>query len=603
MEIKMDNRQLLIDTLTFNVNPSVISESISNNNGKVLVQGVIQRANALNQNKRVYPKAILMREVKKYMQLVDERRSLGELDHPDSCFLESAEILTSNGWKFIKDVNNDEIVLTLNLKTNKPEYKTINKKIVNEYNGIMYKLTGKNINTTVTPNHKFVVEDRNGNLLLKTAEELYNLLDKRSHLKIPKSNLSWEIESNDNFILKGIDENKLGHNIKKDLLEKYTKDIEIPYDIWMSFIGLYLSEGHTEKTKRNKEKSNRKSYCVMITQKNPEKVKLIKELLLNFPKELEWKNKTNKFGKTTFYIYDARLFNYVYPLGSCYNKYIPTELKNQSAPLLELLLEWYHIGDDRDVYYKGYNIKNIFSTSKKLMEDFQEILLKTGGNGNIIKSICKKDYKFAGHTIKAKNKKPLYTLKFNKSNYIHIDGRFLSIKKIEIKDTVYCVSVPNETFYARDNEKCFWSGNSVINLANVSHLITELHWEGDDLVGTVEVLPTPSGNILKALFEAGVKVGISSRGLGSVRELGNGSVEVQEDFEILCWDMVSNPSTQGSFMHPVSINESVDKNLISKDKYILGKNFHRINEIIFNIFSNLNFECGDKCQLPPIKGK
>lgn len=144
--------------------------------------------------------------------------------------------------------------------------------------------------------------------------------------------------------------------------------------------------------------------------------------------------------------------------------------------------------------------------------------------------------------------------------------------------------------------------SSVINLTNVSHLITELAWQGDDLIGTVEVLPTPAGNILKALFEAGVKVGISSRGLGSVQEMGNGNVEVQEDFEILCWDMVSNPSTQGSFMTPVStMNESVDKKLISGNKHISGKDFSRVNEIILDIFSNLDFECGAKCELPNIK--
>ena len=146
--------------------------------------------------------------------------------------------------------------------------------------------------------------------------------------------------------------------------------------------------------------------------------------------------------------------------------------------------------------------------------------------------------------------------------------------------------------------------SSVINLANVSHLITELAWQGNDLIGTVEVLPTPAGNILKALFESGVRVGISSRGLGSVQELGNGNVEVQEDFEILCWDMVSNPSTQGSFMSPIStVNEGVNRKLISGNKNVSGKDFTRVNEIILDIFSNLDFDCGVKCELPSIKGR
>jgi hypothetical protein len=101
--------------------------------------------------------------------------------------------------------------------------------------------------------------------------------------------------------------------------------------------------------------------------------------------------------------------------------------------------------------------------------------------------------------------------------------------------------------------------SSVINLKNVSHNIREIHWEGDDLVGTVEILPTPSGNILKELLNAGILLGISSRGMGSTKPVGGNKVEVQEDFELVGWDFVSNPSTHGAFMRPM--NESVNKKL------------------------------------------
>ena len=100
--------------------------------------------------------------------------------------------------------------------------------------------------------------------------------------------------------------------------------------------------------------------------------------------------------------------------------------------------------------------------------------------------------------------------------------------------------------------------SSVVNLQNVSHNITEMHWEGKNLVGTVEVLGTPSGNILTELFKAGIKLGISSRGMGSVESVNEGEAqEVQDDFELIAFDFVSNPSTHGAFMHPM--NESVDK--------------------------------------------
>ena len=102
--------------------------------------------------------------------------------------------------------------------------------------------------------------------------------------------------------------------------------------------------------------------------------------------------------------------------------------------------------------------------------------------------------------------------------------------------------------------------SSVVNLNNASHNVIEMHWDGDDLLGTVEVLSTPSGNILKELFRSGIKLGISSRGLGSVEPVNeadgeDGTVEVQPDFELIAFDFVSNPSTHGAFMRPV--NESV----------------------------------------------
>ena len=93
--------------------------------------------------------------------------------------------------------------------------------------------------------------------------------------------------------------------------------------------------------------------------------------------------------------------------------------------------------------------------------------------------------------------------------------------------------------------------SSVVNLSNVSHNVTEMHWDGDDLVGTVEVLSTPSGNILKELFVNGIRLGISSRGLGTINETNRGS-EVQDDFELIAFDFVSNPSTHGAFMKPVN---------------------------------------------------
>jgi len=116
--------------------------------------------------------------------------------------------------------------------------------------------------------------------------------------------------------------------------------------------------------------------------------------------------------------------------------------------------------------------------------------------------------------------------------------------------------------------------SSVVNLQNVSHNVVDLWWNGTDLMGKIEILSTPSGNIAKELLKSGIRLGISSRGMGSVRNIGEGKVEVQDDFEIVCWDLVSNPSTHGAFMSP--LNESVSHS--ANNKY--GKVHSLINDII-----------------------
>lgn len=126
----------------------------------------------------------------------------------------------------------------------------------------------------------------------------------------------------------------------------------------------------------------------------------------------------------------------------------------------------------------------------------------------------------------------------------------------------------------------------VINLKNVSHNIREIWWEGDDVMGTVEILSTPSGNILKELLKNNIRLGISSRGLGSVKEMSDGTLMVQPDFELVGWDFVSNPSTYGAFMSPVSMNESVNLQM-KKEAEECGK-WCRAQDLMREILIELN---------------
>ena len=116
----------------------------------------------------------------------------------------------------------------------------------------------------------------------------------------------------------------------------------------------------------------------------------------------------------------------------------------------------------------------------------------------------------------------------------------------------------------------------IVSLKNASHIVKELWWKGDDLMGKVELLNTPAGNIVKEIIKAGHTIGISSRGTGSVQQTNEGTLEVQPDFELVCWDFVSNPSTHGAFMNPVSLSEGKVK--VSK--------YQNLDSIINDILRN-----------------
>jgi hypothetical protein len=116
--------------------------------------------------------------------------------------------------------------------------------------------------------------------------------------------------------------------------------------------------------------------------------------------------------------------------------------------------------------------------------------------------------------------------------------------------------------------------SSIINLKNVSHNIKKIWWDGDHVMGAIELLPTPSGNILKALFENKIPVGVSSRGMGSLKQMGD-LMEVQDDFELLCWDFVSTPSNPGSYMK--------ERGMMNESKNNEYNKYTKVNSIITDI--------------------
>jgi hypothetical protein len=122
--------------------------------------------------------------------------------------------------------------------------------------------------------------------------------------------------------------------------------------------------------------------------------------------------------------------------------------------------------------------------------------------------------------------------------------------------------------------------STIISLKNVSHIIRKCWWDGDKVMGKIEILPTTSGNILKALIENNVQVGVSSRGMGSLKEMNEVNLEVQDDFELLCWDLVSVPSTPQAYMQ-----------LAESKKFGSTKDYSKVNSLITEIICTSTGVC------------
>jgi hypothetical protein len=116
--------------------------------------------------------------------------------------------------------------------------------------------------------------------------------------------------------------------------------------------------------------------------------------------------------------------------------------------------------------------------------------------------------------------------------------------------------------------------SAVVNLKNVCCNVTEMWFEGHDVKGNMEILSTPSGNIVRELIKNNIRLGVSSRGMGSVKQIGENEVEVQDDFNLICFDIVSNPSTHGAF-----INENTGGQIITP--------YSRIDSLIYDFLGEL----------------
>lgn len=408
----------------------------------IFLTALLQAKNKRNANQRVYPESVLVRENNKYQDLIIQGNALGELDHP--CFDENVDILTVDGWKAISEISDKEIVMTFNVEKNKYEYQQITDKIVEDYKGEMVRLNHKSLNMLVTPNHRFVMKGRSDSIHrdeydMIQAKDLNNNRKKR----FIKSEDNWDGDDYEFF--------EIG-------------DTKIPTEIFVAFMGIYLSEGHTHGGNDNVKRCE-----VSISQiKEHNRIK-IERLLDKMP---------YKFGcyETSFGTSNKDLYNYLSKFGKASEKYIPIEIKSLSPKYLKIFMEWMIMGDGTVIETDYGQIKRYFSTSKRLIDDVQEILFKMGIASSIIVQ-KQKDRFIEGRLIKEENSQDVYRLTLHSTNYIHNDKRHLKISEEDYDGKIYCVEVPNDTIVVRDRQNCniLISGNSrnIVEYKTASHRITK----------------------------------------------------------------------------------------------------------------------------------
>jgi len=526
---------------------------------RMRLTGIIQKADAYNENGRIYSNPVLSEAVGAIQSAVQARRVMGEFDHP--CLTSSDfRVLTIDGWKDFADLKIGDVVYS---RVNGMMVESKINNIINEpYNGKSYKLKGRHIDVQFTAPHKIVMDTRGDGLhvskqIESTIGEIFENRSKFNKCRIPRT-AEWGGINNDIYTISGIQEKSLKCS-KNCFDSNIVEDINIDMKIFVSFLGLYLAEGYITT-------GNDGYYGVGISQIKDDYKDNIRELLEQTP--FVWREHDNGWETT-----DIRLYRFLEKLGNKYTKYIPNDIKTLDSPYLYELVRWFQIGDGRQKHDRS----NVFSVSKKLIDDLHECWIKSGGCCYLTTIISKSDYEFAGHIIKTENKKPLYQLTLSNTSGIYVDDRFLKIDESRHDGNIYCITTEHGNFYMEHKGFSYWTGNcdAKIHMDRVSHLMTKIWMEDKNVLGELEVIEDmPCGQMLAALVRAGVTVGISSRGIGDMKPVMTESMqeayEVLPGYRFVTWDTVAEPSVKEA---ELSVMESKQRNLTQKsgaEKALLG---------------------------------
>lgn len=375
-----------------------------------------------------------------YLGNLDARRDWGY------CYDDKTEILTKDGWKLFENINLNDYIATLN-RRGFLEYHKPTKIIREKYDGEMIVFQNRHLDLKVTPNHNIYARDKGEEKYkLVPAEKVFKTINKWRF----KKDALWRGREKSYFELPSIIKYKS---------KRLESDKKFNMDSWLEFLGWFISEGYTGNGKKG-------SYRVGISQdeKKPKYRKKIRDCI----KKLGFKYSENRHE---FRIGDKQLWSYLMQFGKARNKHVPSFVKELPPRQIKIFLNALFQGDGNGEIKADKNC-NFYTSSKKLIDDVQELIFKCGLSGNIKKH---------------KNREHAYRIniisKYNTPGFKGNKNPILKYVKYDGK--IFCCTVPNHIVYVRRNGKGCWSGNSP-EYMEAARLMMQQDEPDDYVIGTGE---------------------------------------------------------------------------------------------------------------------
>lgn len=363
--------------------------------------------------------------------------STGEM----GCYDELTEVLTDHGWKRFRHLEAKDEICTLNPGTHEIEYQIPEAIVRFSHHRKMISIKNRAVDILVTPDHNMYVETQQDYKKGRNSFRFVKAKDLQSQSLMARTG-KWSGAEQKTFVLPSVEVTDLR---RSQAQVQETGALEIPMDDWLRFFGTWLSDGST--SRRNGDGFG--SYCVGVAQKKSPQSEEIREMLGEFP---------IKFANTgkDFYVYDKRLGLYLSQFGSAPEKFVPDFIKKLSSRQIGIFLDWFAKGDGTQMAH-GFRI--FYTSSKRLADDIQELLLKVGRVG-LVKSRVRESRRWiVDHRADSSRAQYEVIERVRKVNS-WLDSR--DMQTVDYQGDVHCATVKNHIMYVRRNGKPYWCGNTAM---------------------------------------------------------------------------------------------------------------------------------------------